>query len=538
MTPPAAVTTLEQLERQWARTNPQGQAEQTPDGALALWNFDVGSAELKPEHEAALRALVYIRVIAERQASSFVVSGFASRTGAESANAALAVRRAETVARWLNALGFFDSTVAQDPGIQRVPGDDGRSLARNRRVEVRKYDRFPATPPPTIAPEFIQDRISATTQPAVTPPSPAPINPPRPQATSEELAVPDWIPARLATGFTFPEAEIGRVDNQWVKAQIRFEGALRVVGGDQRSRIQVELMAKEANRVETSLSYAITDWLAGVIVYEAPDVMGPVQDKRPNVRGGLTFTPSNVELGLAGEIEIHVKPLRWQDEFVYLSFGVTALVPVTLFGQQITVAVTGKLEITGVPGPATLRLAARIATAATRLGAATAAEAAAVAPAYAFMAAVVILTTTFIVANATGIEAVRQSGLRHAQRISGRDAFAARVAFEVVGQPAQGELESLMGEWRRFLDPEVSATAGRCYNDAGRQIEALRSAGQLDASRTQWTTRYGQEGEQPDLSFHGVRMRIFEALGGYSADGSTEFTLDQLVRPYDIAPPR
>src|SRR5215212_10217206 len=105
MSPPATVTTLEQVEGQWARTNPQGQAEQAPNGALALWNFAVGSAELKPEHEAALRAFVRVRLLPVRTQTSFVVSGFASRTGAEGANDALAVRRAETVARWLNALG-------------------------------------------------------------------------------------------------------------------------------------------------------------------------------------------------------------------------------------------------------------------------------------------------------------------------------------------------------------------------------------------------------------------------------------------------
>lgn len=185
-----------------------------------------------------------------------------------------------------------------------------------------------------------------------------------------------------------------------------------------------------------------------------------------------------------------------------------------ILGQDITLAVSGKLKAAGRPGPATLRLAARIGTVA--------------AAAVPYVAATVILTIVFVFAAASGIEAARQSGIRHAQHIAARDAFAARVAFEVLGQPAQGELESLMAEWRRFLEPEVTATAGRCYAEAGRQIEALRSAGQLDAARAEWTSRYGQENGQPDVSFHGVRLRIFQALGGYDPEGPTDFTIDQL----------
>jgi hypothetical protein len=76
--------------------------------------------------------------------------------------------------------------------------------------------------------------------------------------------------------------------------------------------------------------------------------------------------------------------------------------------------------------------------------------------------------------------------VRHAQRISGRDAFAARVAFEVVGESARTELDSLMAEWRRFPDPEVIETVKRRYNDAGKQVEALHTNGKLDAARVGW----------------------------------------------------
>ena len=141
------------------------------------------------------------------------------------------------------------------------------------------------------------------------------------------------------------------------------------------------------------------------------------------------------------------------------SVGITALVPVSVFGTEITVAVTGKLKANGVRGPATARLALRA-------GATTG-----------YVAAVVLLSLAVIVAAATAVEDARAAGIRHAQRISGRDAFAAQVAFEVVGESARTELDSLMAEWRRFPDPEVIETVKRCYNDAGKQVEALHTNG-------------------------------------------------------------
>jgi hypothetical protein len=136
-----------------------------------------------------------------------------------------------------------------------------------------------------------------------------------------------------------------------------------------------------------------------------------------------------------------------------------------------------------------------------------------------YVAAVVLLSLAVIVAVATAVDDARAAGLRHAQRISGRAAFAARVAFEMVGESARTELESLMAEWRRFPDSEVIETVERCYSDAGKQIEALRTNGKLDAARVGWgQIRPARSG------FDGVRLRIFQALGGYDAEGPTEFT--------------
>jgi hypothetical protein len=503
---------LDQVERQWALANPGGEAEQSPNGALALWNFGVGGTELRPEHEAALRGFIGTRLMA-RTRTSFVVSGYASQTGSEPANEALAEGRARAVARWLDNLGFVETTVAQNPGAQPVTGEDGRALARSRRVEILSYDPYPPAAPPEDAPEFVWDRIAEPARPVPSPPRALPQ-----AAVSAEDPPPDWIPKRFATGLTLPDQEIGRIDNPWVKAKIRVEGAFRVVGGD-RSATAVQVMAKEMNRAEVSVTRALTDWLSARVVYETPNPTK--EDGRPNVRAGLVASGRSETLRATGEVELSVQPQRFPNEFVYLSFGITPYVPVTVFGEQITLLATLKLKVTGGPGPATLRLAARV-------GAAAVSEVAAAAAPYAFPAAVVTLTAAFIVAAAYGVEEVRQEGLRHTQRISGRDAFAARIAFEVAGPSSRGELEALMNEWRNFLDPEVGATAARCYRDADTQVDALRTAGRLDLYRTMWTTKYAQRDGQPDPSFHGVRMRMFDVLGGYAKDGPISFGFDTL----------
>lgn len=490
------------IEQQWARQHPRGEAEQAPNGALALWNFAVGRADLKPEHEAALRSFVGTRILYPA-GTAFVVAGFASSTGSETADDALAIRRAEAVARWLDGLGFRDPVVSPNPGTQPIPGDDGRAMARNRRVEVLAYDPYPVKPAPPQAPAFVIDRTTAATSPA----PPAVIAPPPPP--DDDL--PDWLPARLATGFTLPDVEFARVSNQWVKARFRFEGAFRVQGGDRRNRAGLQAMMKEGNRGELAFSYAVSDWLAARFSVEEPNLMSGRQSPRnpavpekkdlANGRAGLVATVRDAELGLAGELELSVQ-FRL-DEPVYGSVGVTALLPVEILGTQLTLAVTGKVKVTAGPGPATSRLALRAL------------------PAAGYVVGTIVLSVFFIVAYAVGIEEVRQAGIRHAQHISGRDAFAARVAFEVVGASARTELESLMAEWRRFPEPEVIATVERCYNDAGKQVEELRGAGKLDAARVGWAAKYGQ----PDPSFHGVRMALFLALGGYDAEGPLEFAL-------------
>ncbi len=44
------------------------------------------------------------------------------------------------------------------------------------------------------------------------------------------------------------------------------------------------------------------------------------------------------------------------------------------------------------------------------------------------------------------------------------------------------------------------------------------------AARVGWAAKFGQ----PDPGFDGVRLQILQTLGGYDAEGSTEFTLDAL----------
>lgn len=488
---------LVKTERQWALSNPAGRAESLGVGQLALWNFAIDSAELKPEHLSLLSDHVLPLMFVDRSSIYWIVSGFASVTGSEAANERLARRRAEAVVRWLDRLGFGESIVAdQPPGVfYPESGRSGEALARTRRVELVRHEPYPPQRVEPQAPVFKRPPIAEQQPPSTDTAEPRPIG--------SVLPILD-----LYIG------ELGRIrlSNAWIVGRLTlFETSVRLFPGQGGATTNVQGAIKPG-QMDTQVSHAITDWLSARVTKTTSD-----DPTKNTVRAGLVFRTDVHHGGQRDDFEISHS---WGNpaEPLYLAWTHSWMFPSTILGVEYTFLVTTRIKIQGSPGPATRALAMRLVA-----NAATAATAIMESP----ITWAIVLVALFVVANVLGTERAKEEGIRRARVVASRDAFAARVAFEIVGQSAEPQVLSLMNEWRGFLDAVVRDDAVFAYESADRQIEALRANGVLGDARAAWTAAYGMSGGNTDLNFSSVKYRVFMALGS-GWDGPTDFALGQL----------
>jgi outer membrane protein OmpA-like peptidoglycan-associated protein len=157
----------------------RGRADMLPDGGLRLWNFAVGSADLRPQFQAPLLALA--KQAAARHDVVLTVSGHTSSSGDEGLNEGLAAARAQRVFDALAAAGLPSYVITPSGHGERQPlvqeRNRGRlvprAMAQNRRVEIVLVK--------VSAP-------SSTTTPTPTPaPGPAPAGPSQPSADPIKL---------------------------------------------------------------------------------------------------------------------------------------------------------------------------------------------------------------------------------------------------------------------------------------------------------------------------------------------------------------
>jgi outer membrane protein OmpA-like peptidoglycan-associated protein len=81
---PGPRTAAESAEIAWERRNPAGYVEVAQDHTrVTLWNFAVGSAQLKPSHRWALRTAMTSWI---GEDVAVTVTGSASRSGSEATN--------------------------------------------------------------------------------------------------------------------------------------------------------------------------------------------------------------------------------------------------------------------------------------------------------------------------------------------------------------------------------------------------------------------------------------------------------------------
>jgi outer membrane protein OmpA-like peptidoglycan-associated protein len=128
-------------EVEWERANPAGRVEITFDRNLTvviLWNFSVGSADLKPEHE---RQLTRVAEAFRGNTTDFLsIEGHTSSSGSPIRNRAISEQRARMVKASLRIQGVegskMDATGLGDTD-PLVPNTTPENLARNRRVTIR-----------------------------------------------------------------------------------------------------------------------------------------------------------------------------------------------------------------------------------------------------------------------------------------------------------------------------------------------------------------------------------------------------------------
>ena len=135
-----ALDLSEAEEIKWERANPGGFTEDGKDpNSWIVWNFAVGSAALKPEHEKFLRELAAWINDNASITTVITVEGFCSSSGDKKSNQAISEARAKAVASFLKTHGLKAQVDTAGLGSTqpRVPNDTGEHMAMNRRVEIR-----------------------------------------------------------------------------------------------------------------------------------------------------------------------------------------------------------------------------------------------------------------------------------------------------------------------------------------------------------------------------------------------------------------
>jgi outer membrane protein OmpA-like peptidoglycan-associated protein len=495
LAPPRPLTALERAELSWARNNPDGRSDNPSDHELVLWNFDVARATLKEAHIDALRRFIGLYFLSPQAAPiAFKVVGHASRSGSSRENDEIAQRRAQAVANWLIQAGFSNVTTealgAREP---RDPGDDGAALARNRRVNVTLIGPV-LSAAPQAAPEFVVPERIPRWEPA--------------EAGRPEEQLPG-IP-----GIAFESTPIEIPLGTWTQVVGKFdfvisgkvEAKIKVTVADPNARLVITAQLKNG-KLNQVIEGAVHDWVKAKLTLEEP---GKGEHWAGGVKGGIQFDklPLKPEVGLQNKVQ-----------FVYVSFALPFLPldKIRVSGVEVSLQLTAaKIKFEIGPGE---RSVAALTAFATEAGA----PAVAAAAPYAVAAGVILVALTITVGTASSVEYAKEEGVRRAQVLAIRDAFASRVALEVTGPAGREALVDRINEWRRFPDERVRAAAARSYKRADDQLAALTQAKQLQERVQAWTVRYGR-----DLDFTAVRERMFHALGGYGDTEGTDPDLSQL----------
>lgn len=502
---PRPLTEVERRELSWTRSNPEGRSEQT-ELALVLWNFGVGKAKLKAEHEEALQRFLAPWLVSPIPAAvEIAVTGYASPTGTEQANTAIAQRRADAVARLLLTVGFPYLPARGVGAVTSANQEDGEALARARRVVVE----VPVLPRP---------------------PDPPPIWPVVPLPESERSPrLPHWFPAGAGRiSLNTPPIPIQIVPGYPVlEGQMSLVGDATVRDGDpQALNTLMGIYNAGEDRVQVQIAAPLAETISTKLQVDLPSA------KRPEL--GLRWTAQFSDVFAKPELgfQLGANPI-----FLALSFNEFPW-STDLLGGRLDFLVRARVRFDLRPGPVlVLEAAPFVARTVTVVAQSVVAGAEAAAGGVAAVAAPVVVGVGVVgvaLAWSAGVAAecvyAREAGLARARLVTARVAYAAPLATVTVGTDgARAQLRDLRNTLVVARGESPVADVVHAYmNKAGDDFAALSDTDQA-AAIARWRTHYGvtNTGTQ-DLEFNAVRERMSLALGGLSAQGSASFQLSDL----------
>jgi len=472
ISPPRQLSDVERAELDWSRANPWGGAGQPSDNPLVLWNFDVAKANLKAEHIAALRGLVAAveglpGLGVASYNGTFVVTGYASRTGTETVNTSFGQFRAAAVQTWLTARGFR-TVIGQSGGIDDTGAQDGEALARARRVEISRLD---AATPPSTPPDWMI-----------------------PPATDGSL-----ICAGIGTvNIDLDFAELGI----WqfppppqIVGKVVFVGKVRLVFDNPEMCQQVALTLNVLNPGGTKIDKQISDAVRARLSLSATPGSAPVA-------ASLLFGGRDLqwELGVQAKPDLLFlkAPAIPMASDLSLDFGVA----------KARLRLLGQFQASIGPGPALVEpVKAWVAGLGLTVG-----EAAAL-----VTALVIPPLVMYLMIDEIGT--ADAAGLRRASLLASRLGFAAEVAISVGTAGSDALADTMLQSYGEPRLKQMKIVVGVARRTAVTQMSAL-AADAKSKLLSHLTDTYGVNANgAKDLDYFHVAVRMFSALGGTSPTG-------------------
>lgn len=454
-----SVTTAIDTERSWAKEHPEPMTSIVRSDQLDLWNYPVNGTDLAPSHQQVIREFAReVFLEPSTSAAEFVVTGYASATGAETHNASLADVRAQGVGKFLRSAGFTHVGAGAGTLESGSQNASGLSYARQRRVVVELF-----------LPPLGSERSTATTGPAGSP---------LPSVNHSDAS------GTTALVFTSHLSELlAHIETGLLVIDVKMTGELTM----QLSRVGV---------VSSSGGLSLKDRRLGA-KFEAELVKG--------LKGKLGITPASS--GKPTQLNIGVVAdwlgLKWKGGFE------NSATPLYL-GVRLVKPELPKIVIDGVVATMRFDGGIQVNIGLTPTGAEVAGAALVdVAEGVAIAIAVLAVPATIYFG-----ESAREEHTRLAQAAAVPDGAASEVAFVILGDQVATEFQSRQAEWIRAIGSGSQFGQGKPVVDD--YLAAMTESDKLAKIAT-WTKTYAAG----TVEFGVVRRNVLMVLtkgNGDSAD--------------------